>query len=511
MKCQHLSRNTFLWLAAFLGPVVACGASGSDSSGGAGTTASGSGGTPSTGGASGGRASAGGTNGSGGSLTSGGSVASSGAATSPGGTGGAGGAVSSGGSLTKSGGATSAPTGGITGRGGGGGATGSTGGVSGGAGSGGGGGRTEASGGEDTRSGGTSAGGTAAGGTSGGSGASGATGASGGASGTGGSSGSGGGTNVLGPCDIYEAGDTPCVGAHSTVRALYGAYDGKLYQVRRADNTTRDIGVLTRGGVADAAEQEAFCAGTQCTLSIIYDQSPQHNDLTRTTGGWIGDFAKEADAAGIQITLNGHTVYGVHIPLLEGLNGTGYRNNEATGTAEGDEPESMYMVVNGRAFSDECCFDYGNAERNSLNNGRATMEAIYFGNCTAWGSGEGSGPWVMADLEEGLFSGQGPRVNTANTSLDFDYVTATLKGQPHQWAIKAGDSQSGGLTKMYEGPYPNGYDPMKKEGAIVLGTGGDNSYKGVGDFFEGAMTTGYASDATEDAVQANVVAAGYGR
>ena len=52
---------------------------------------------------------------------------------------------------------------------------------------------------------------------------------------------------------------------------------------------------------------------------------------------------------------------------------------------------------------------------------------------------------------------------------------------------------------------------MKKEGAIVLGTGGDNSFMGVGDFFEGAMTAGYASDATDTAVQANIVAAGYGR
>src|SRR4051794_29178373 len=44
------------------------------------------------------------------------------------------------------------------------------------------------------------------------------------------------------PCDIYAAGGTPCVAAHSTTRALYGTYGGPLYQVRRAsDNTTRDI------------------------------------------------------------------------------------------------------------------------------------------------------------------------------------------------------------------------------------------------------------------------------
>ncbi|GHJ39089.1 hypothetical protein Sm713_46980 [Streptomyces sp. TS71-3] len=42
------------------------------------------------------------------------------------------------------------------------------------------------------------------------------------------------------PRDIYAAGGTPCVAAHSTTRALYGAYNGLLYQVRRSsDNATR--------------------------------------------------------------------------------------------------------------------------------------------------------------------------------------------------------------------------------------------------------------------------------
>jgi hypothetical protein len=344
--------------------------------------------------------------------------------------------------------------------------------------------------------------------------ASGGTSGAGGAAGSGGDaidSGAGGSTAATGPCDIYQAGSTPCVAAHSTVRALYGAYSGKLYQLRRADKTTKDITVLSAGGLADSASQEAFCSGTKCTISIIYDQSPQHNDLTLTSGGWIGDRAKEADAAGIKVTVAGHKVYGIHVPQSDGQTGIGYRNNKATGTARGDEPESMYMVANGKLYNDQCCFDYGNAETNSLNNGKATMEAIYFGNCRSWGSGDGNGPWVMSDLEEGLFSGQSAKLNSADKSITSDYVTAMLKGKPHTWAIKSGDSQSGGLTKIYEGTYPTGYDPMKKEGAIVLGTGGDNSFMGVGDFFEGAMTAGYASDATDTAVQANIVAAGYGR
>jgi hypothetical protein len=47
---------------------------------------------------------------------------------------------------------------------------------------------------------------------------------------------------------------------------------------------------------------------------------------------------------------------------------------------------------------------------------------------------------------------------------------------------------------------------MKKEGAIGLGTSGDNSNGGNGNFFEGVMTAHYSSDAADDAVQANIVA-----
>ena len=52
---------------------------------------------------------------------------------------------------------------------------------------------------------------------------------------------------------------------------------------------------------------------------------------------------------------------------------------------------------------------------------------------------------------------------------------------------------------------------MKKQGAIILGIGGDNSCSAIGTFYEGAMTASYTSDATDDAVQANIVAAGYGK
>jgi len=51
---------------------------------------------------------------------------------------------------------------------------------------------------------------------------------------------------------------------------------------------------------------------------------------------------------------------------------------------------------------------------------------------------------------------------------------------------------------------------MKKQGSITLGTGGDNSDHGKGYFYEGVMTSGAATVATMNQVQANIVAAKYG-
>src|SRR6201986_4111800 len=59
------------------------------------------------------------------------------------------------------------------------------------------------------------------------------------------------------PCDIYAAASTPCVAAHSTTRALYAAYDGPLYQVKRAsDGATTNILPLAAGGYANAAAED---------------------------------------------------------------------------------------------------------------------------------------------------------------------------------------------------------------------------------------------------------------
>ena len=312
-----------------------------------------------------------------------------------------------------------------------------------------------------------------------------------------------------GPCDIYAAAGTPCVAAHSTTRALYASYSGSLYQVRRAsDSRTLNIGTVGAGGVANAAAQDAFCARTSCLITIIYDQSGRGNNLTQApAGGAAGGPDNLANAVAAPTTLHGHKAYGVYVAP-----GTGYRDNHTTGVATGDQSEGEYAIFDGTHFNGGCCFDYGNAETNSHDDGNGTMEAIYFGKIKVWGYGSGNGPWIMADLENGLFSGVNQHYNAGDPTVNYRYLTAMVKGGQNVWSIRGGNAQSGALSTFYNGKRPNvsGYNPMRKQGAIILGTGGDNSKGSAGTFYEGVMTSGYPSDATQNAVQANITAAGYG-
>lgn len=157
---------------------------------------------------------------------------------------------------------------------------------------------------------------------------------------------------AAGPCDIYSSGGTPCVAAHSTTRALYSAFSGSLYQVKRgSDNATTNIAPLSAGGVANAAAQDSFCAGTTCLITIIYDQSGRGNHLTQAPPGGFngpesGGYDSLASAIGAPVTLNGQKAYGVFISP-----GTGYRNNAASGTAKGDAAEGLYAVLDGSHYN----------------------------------------------------------------------------------------------------------------------------------------------------------------
>jgi hypothetical protein len=277
-----------------------------------------------------------------------------------------------------------------------------------------------------------------------------------------------------------------------------------------ARGETLDIFASKDGsGAADSAAQDAWCANVQknCVISRIYDQSPMKNDLTPAPAGGAGrtpDSAVNASAHAIMIYGN-KRVYGAK---FEG--GMGYRNDKTKGVAVGDEPETMYAVFNGKHFNNKCCFDYGNAETNNLDMGKGTMEAVYFGNSNGWGKGALNGPWVMADLENGLWAGK-DKVNEENKPIDADFVTAMLKGDTNNhFSLKGSKNGFAGWYRLFDGPRPErDYQVMRKQGAIILGIGGDNSKWAVGTFYEGVMTKGYSTDEADNLVQSNIAAANY--
>ena len=330
-----------------------------------------------------------------------------------------------------------------------------------------------------------------------------------------------------GPCDITGKAGNPCVAAHSTVRALYASYDGPLYEVTRSsDGKSANVGVLNAGGFANITTHDTFCAKLDCVISYVFDQSPQGNHLYQRH--------KLVNASRHKIIVgDGVSVYGMWFDP-----GYGYHTDHTTGIATGNDPESIFAVMSGsrKQLGRGCCFDYGNSE-NSItaknhSDGAGAMEAIYFGN-THWQGNTGDdsvmdGPWVGADLEAGMYYGGGNRtkVNKQNKPLPFPFVSLYLRGRTDGFMLKGGDATNGTLATMYDGPRPDckiagtcnrhknstytpSYQPMHKQGAIILATGGDMSNSALGNFYEGIMVTGCTTDTTDDAVQANIVAVGY--
>ena len=307
------------------------------------------------------------------------------------------------------------------------------------------------------------------------------------------------------PCDTFGSGGTPCVAAYSSVRAMYATYNGPLYQVTRAsDGAASDIGLLAAGGYSNAAAQDSFCAGTVCTITKIYDQSSNHNDLTIAPVGDAGSSDVGARADALPVTVGGHKAYGIAT-----FPRTGYRRSVGTGVATGSQSESMYEVASGTNATNGCCSDFGNVENASKDTGAAHMDALIVSSYCSASPCSGPGPWIQADLENGVFMGNGSS-NPSNTTLHSPFVTAVLRNDgTANFALDGGDATQPTVPSLYSGALPSGYAPMKKEGGIALGTGGDNSNAAPGAFFEGAMTSGYASNATVASLQTNISSAAY--
>ncbi|MEP7049536.1 MAG: arabinofuranosidase catalytic domain-containing protein [Pseudomonadota bacterium] len=358
------------------------------------------------------------------------------------------------------------------------------------------------------------AGGAAAGGSGGAVGTAGTT-------GTAGAGGAGSTTRGPGPCDIYATASTPCGAAYSMVRALSSKYVGPLYQVRNMSSSTntgtggmtKDIG-MTADGYADSAAQDAFCMGSTCTVSKLYDQSGNGNDLSRGPAGPPGNGTRsgeddyESTANKLSLTAGGHKVYALYMAEYEG-----YRtplNVMAKGVATGNKDQGIYELVDGTHAGTACCWDFGSVSPDPKK--YVTMNTVFFGK-GFWGSGAGSAPWFMGDFEGGVWAGGTGGSNAKNamnpSMMGVNFALGILHTPVGKYAIRAADiATATDLTTAYDGAIVSG-KTWGNAGGIALGIGGDNSNNSWGTFFEGAMTNGSPSNATDALVMANVKSVGY--
>ena len=330
-----------------------------------------------------------------------------------------------------------------------------------------------------------------------------------------------------GPCDVYAAGGTACVAAYSTVRGLLKAYTGPLYQVRNGSSstntgtggTTKDIG-MTVDGYADTATQDVFCSGTVCTVSILYDQSGNGNHLTVAKKGpsnngnaSLDDY--ESSATSGAVTAGGKKVYPLYMAAREGYRLAALGRNMPIGSAS----QGIYELVNGTRVGGACCWEFGNVGIDPTQ--YTSISTLFFG-VGFWGKGAGAGPWFMADFQGGVWAGgtspgdpgygsfngstTNP-VNTLNPSLKVPFALGVLKTTASNYALRMANLQTASdLTTAFDGHLPV---TLNNQGGIVLGVGGDNSNSSYGTFYEGAITAGNPSNATDLAVLQNVKAVGY--
>jgi hypothetical protein len=311
------------------------------------------------------------------------------------------------------------------------------------------------------------------------------------------------------PCDVAASAGTPCVVAYSLERPLFSAYGGYLFEVQRAsDHATRNIGIA--GGHADTDTLSSFCAGTTCSFIRVYDQTSYHMDALST------DAAASAMPERPPLVETMHLGNGLVVPYfgagyMQAGTRAGQANNGAMPT--GSKPVTEYLLTNGNIVSNgTCCYDFGEAEAGIRDDGKGTMFAV-------WPTL--SGYRSAVDLEDGIARANEPAAATniltsvaktdGTATLTMKYA-ATGNGLAYDTAQRSLGCGSGfAISAVPLSCF--GYGPMRLEGGLTIGVGGDGSGWGLlspsggataGAFIEGIVLAGRATDATDNAYQASV-------
>jgi hypothetical protein len=273
-------------------------------------------------------------------------------------------------------------------------------------------------------------------------------------------------------------------------------------------------------GFADAAAVDAVCAGTICTVSLLYDQSGRGNHLPVAKAGIAagGPYAAmddfESSATRESLAVGGHKVYPLYMEPRQG-----YRlARSGDGVPRAREPQGIYMLADGTRAGVGCCWEFGN--------GPADARTFHDPTTLFYGSGvdtvgAGDGPWFMADFGPGIWAGSSlasfpPPPNPNNPSLAVKFALGFFKAQANEaalsmsrWALRMADvATASEVTTAYEGALPALF---YNAGSVILGVNVHNSNASWGTLYEGAILAGFPADDTELAVLRNIKAVGYGR
>jgi hypothetical protein len=315
------------------------------------------------------------------------------------------------------------------------------------------------------------------------------------------------------------------------VRRLSSTYAGPLYQIRSGSseqNTgsggeTHDIG-QTSDGFADAAAVDTACAGTICTVSLLYDQSGKGNHLSVAKKGvqFGGPYAAtddfESSATKGALMVGGHKVYSLYMEPRQG-----YRlPRVGDGIPYGREgPQGIYMLADGTRAGVGCCWDFANSPPRA--DSFTEVNGLFYGSGVANIEtrapivGAGAGPWFMWDVGTFILAGGSTGVdpllwnNPNNPSLDVKFALGFHRSDPRasQWALRMADvTTATSVTTAEQGALPRS---IFNGGAVVLGINPRNSNDSWGTFYEGAIVAGFPADDTDHAVLQNIKAVGYGR
>ena len=203
--------------------------------------------------------------------------------------------------------------------------------------------------------------------------------------------------------------------------------------------------------------------------------------------------------------VGGYKEYGLYI------NGqTGYRDNSTSGVAVNGAAEGMYMVASGTHVNSGCCFDFGNAETNTRDNGDGHMDAVNLDHLLRVLAVHGKRPLGRGRHGERPVRGrerQQPERHKQQQRLRHrgaeEQRADVLRAQRRQRAIRRTVDLLGRVAARAA------TRRCTRRARSCSAPAATTATPSIGSFFEGVMTSGYPTDAADNAVQANIVAAAY--